>query len=518
MPMQFLGLTFKGDEGDSPTTTDEVLAQGQGLNLRFGADLQSYKSLMDLVRNEEPNSTGKEPDSFIIETEIDAQGTKVTPLSGHPAEGGTPDSEKEFVLGEGLITLKNTIPAVVELDPKNPEVFFVRVGHHLLAMHCPSDSDPAEAALWVGLCQAVKDRNQRMGVSLPIAGALASLQGYSPSPAKPRGRPGPKPIIKPDGEIRVAMPGYAKETGMILYGGAQFRETETGDAVIRSLGKTQVRIDCDADAGLDTMQALNRLATDGPALMQVFLGLNALWLKCNPGASHETYLSITVTDLLRFMNRKEFEAGGYKAEDQQEMGKKIYLLSKVSIPMAHRKVVNHKKGTRIEETLTLGPLFMMQHMKLNKVTEDGKEVSSSTMFRYHLNEEIHAALCGDEPQFAMLSAKILSYHPDRDKLHIMLGVALAYYDKVSRRSNRRGMRSYSVSTVLEKNGIEIPKRNPGLFLKQLQRAIRDLDSDNVIVGAAITFPEDSTLTDRERVKRGVITFPPMQQEKLLLEQ
>ena len=91
MPMQIVGMDFKDvedDGNDQEITAIEALGQGKGINLRCQVDLETFLSFSKLIVEGEQQLFGEEPDTFIIEHEFDGNGTKLTPYTGHPQEGG----------------------------------------------------------------------------------------------------------------------------------------------------------------------------------------------------------------------------------------------------------------------------------------------------------------------------------------------------------------------------------------------------------------------------------------------
>ena len=320
------------------------------------------------------------------------------------------------------------------------------------------------------------------------------------------GRTGAKPQIKPAEQLRLPMTEYAKDALMGL-GRGIFIPTEGRDAVFTEIGEAQLRIECDP-TGFDTIRAIEMLAAYGPATMQTFLGLMGLWMEHNAGASHETYFTAHASDLMRYMGRKELTGGSYHTADQMQKGREIYILSRATIPRATVQRYNTKKKMRESQTVSMDRLIHVKTLTAQRTLEDGQEIQSCIEFRYHPNEEMYEMLCGSSPQFAEVSGKLLAYHPITHKYHILLGFGLAFYDKVNRRAGD-AQRKISLPALLRLAGIDVPKRNVDKFLERIQKAIQGLSKDEVILGAQLDCPQDSSLSARQQLAAGSVVFPAL---------
>lgn len=362
----------------------------------------------------------------------------------------------------------------------------------------PPDDQPNDEYAWL-----VSHFNQYWNEAQRIAEEYRSF--YETESFSPKlGRTGPKPQIKSADQARLPMTEYVKDALMGL-GRGEFTPTEGMEAVFTEIGKAQVRIECDS-IGFDALRAVEMLAAYGPATMQTFLGLMGLWIDNNPGASHETYYTARASDLMRYMRRQELPSGGYHTKDQMQKGREVYILSRATIPRATVKRVNSNNGQRTVETVVLDQLLHVQNMTVQRTLEGGQEIQSILEFRYHPNKEIHGMLCGDTPQFAEVSGKLLGYHTVTHKYHILLGFGLAFYDKVNR---RRGgaTRKIALPALLQLSGVDVPKTNVDRFLEQIQKAIQELGADGVISGAQTNIPQDVSLSARQRIALATVTFP-----------
>ena len=352
-------------------------------------------------------------------------------------------------------------------------------------------------AINISYWQSVQEITERFQAFYDCPQALAQVPSHA--------RTGPKPQALPASRVRLGTSEYFKDVMMGLHRG-QFVPTESRDGVFTQIGNTQLCIECDDASGFDALRAVELLATYGPATMQTFLGLMGLWLENNTGATHETYYTARASDLMRYMHRRESGGGGYNTEDQMQKGREVYLLSRAAVPHATSK--RHRNGKQVVETISLDRLIHVQSVTAQRTLEEGKEIQSILEFRYHPNKEMHEMLCGDTPQFAEVSGKLLAYHPVREKYQIVIGFGLAFYDRVNRKHSRQ-LHKIDLPSLLTLAGIEIPAKNVSRFLEQIQAAVEKLDTDGVVSGARLHIPQDSSLPSRQQLAASAIVFPPL---------
>ena len=324
-------------------------------------------------------------------------------------------------------------------------------------------------------------------------------------PVCPPARRGPKLQVEGAQQVRVPTTEYLKDALLALARG-EFTPTEGNGGVFAVLGDTQIRIDCDDTAGFDALTLVKMLSAYGPATMQTYLALIGLWVENNSGATHETYFTARASDLMRYMHRRETGKGGYNVEDQKQKGREVWILSRTTVPYAI--FTRFPNGKKTVETISLDQLIHLQTLTAVRTLEDGKEVQSILEFRYHPNRQMYEMLCGDTPQFAQISGKLLSYHPVREKYKIILGIALAFYDRVNRKHNRE-MHTISLAALLRLAGIEVPKSNLARFVKQIECAIDKLGKDGLFPGAVLNMPESSALSMRQKFSAAEVSFPPV---------
>jgi hypothetical protein len=211
------------------------------------------------------------------------------------------------------------------------------------------------------------------------------------------------------------------------------------------------------------------LSKQGAAMIQTFLSLIGLWLEQNPTQSHETYLTAYASDILRYQGRKETEHGGYHRKDLLAKGHEIFQLSRLTLPSVSPD----------GQVLTLGRVLSLENLEIS--AENSENSGHSVLrFRYHLGKTVHDWVRGDNAQFAVISGKLLAYHPVRQKYHILLGLQLARHQS--------GSAPLSLPDLLAQAGLEVPEKRPAEFLQSIEDALNDLSRDKVIPGLQFIRP------------------------------
>jgi hypothetical protein len=296
----------------------------------------------------------------------------------------------------------------------------------------------------------------------------------------------------------------AKDALSALFAPHLWKANAAGTAISAQRNDTHVLIECDDALGFGPERAIQQIAKHGASAAQTFLTMAGLWLQQNrDNPSHETYLTAHASDLLRFQRRKETPRGGYHREDLLAKGRDVYILSRISVPRS--EVVAYDNGRRVVKTLSIGRLLSLESLDTEETVDAAApdEVRSVVRFRYHLGKEIYDWVCGDHPQYAAISGKLLTYHPIRQKYQILLGFCLAYYDRVNRK-NRAPERSIRLPALLGLAAIAIPDKRIAEFLTTIEDALRELARDGVIPGVRLRKPDNWTELLAHRKTRDII--------------
>lgn len=303
--------------------------------------------------------------------------------------------------------------------------------------------------------------------------------------------------------LRVPTAISARDTLSLLFAPHLWKADADGMAVTAQRGETQVRLECDDVMGLGPQEAIRQIAKHGASVAQTFFALVGLWRERNPGASHETYMTAYASDLLRYQQRKETGKGGYHRDDIMSKGRDLYLLSRISVPES--STLSFDKGRREAKRLSLGRLLSLEALETAEISSDEAHVGGMSVvrFRYHLGREVYDWVGGKEPQYALLSGKLLTYHPVRQKYQILLGFCLAYYDRVNRK-NRQDTRRISLPALLNLAAIEVPNKRISEFLTSIEEALSELSRDGVIPGLKLVKPANWTELIAKRDTRAII--------------
>jgi hypothetical protein len=264
-------------------------------------------------------------------------------------------------------------------------------------------------------------------------------------------------------------------------------------------------------SGFGPERAIHQITKYGASAAQTFLTMAGYWLHQNPwpAASHETYVTAYASDLLRFQGRKETPRGGYHRRDLLAKARDVYLLSRISVPRTEQVV--YENGQRVVRTLRIGRLLSLESLDVShslgppEIGDEGAAASDEpralVQFRYHLGREVYDWVCGDRPQYAQISRKLLAYHPVRQKYQILLGFCLAYYDRVNRKHRTSDVRRISLPALLNLAAIEVPEKRIAAFLTSIEDALDDLSRDGVLPGLRLQKPDGwADLLDQRKTR------------------
>ena len=263
------------------------------------------------------------------------------------------------------------------------------------------------------------------------------------------------------------------------------------------------------DKTLAPDEALTSLAKQGAAMTQTFLSLIGLWLEQNPTQSHEIYLTAYVSDVLRFQGRKETEHGGYHRKELLAKGHEIFEISRLTLPSISTD----------GQTITLGRLLSLESLEISAISASNNENSENSesvlRFRYHLGKTVYDWIRGENAQFGVISGKLLTYHPLRQKYHILLGLQLAFYQTNAVQNREEGIVKLSLMDLLAQAGLEIPHKRPAEFLQSIEDALNELARDKVIPGLQFVRPSHwpellAARKTREIIRQSHVTYtiPP----------
>lgn len=340
-------------------------------------------------------------------------------------------------------------------------------------------------------------------------------------------RTGPRLRASLPDVLRVPTARPARDAFAMLFAGHAWQSDETAGVAWATNGDTTVQIDADDTLGFGVEQAVSLIARHGASVAQTFLALIGLYLEQNPpGSSNphgdsETYVTAHASDLLRYQQRRETPRGGYHREDLLAKGRDVYLLSRLSLPRAAEWRFSKASETSGETStaLHIGRLLSVDALDVADLAllgtganeENPSAGRSVVRFRYHLGREVYEWVAGDNPQYAGVSGKLLTYHPIRQKYQILLGFCLAYYDRVNRK-NASETRTIRLPALLSLAAVAIPDRRIAEFLSSIEEALNDLSRTGVVPGLKLVRPANwpellARRAAREVIAQSVVTFP-----------
>ena len=505
MLLRIKSLKFKEDQGTA--SADQAVREGQGLVLHLEVDDEVFGVL---------NMFGDQTSGFIVaSTHADHKPDTLVVDYALPTTEVTEPRFPHAV--EGTTTLH--LPMILAANPHTADELYLRIGALWLSLRTRDIADTGVAHAWREFCAALTARNQMFGGNIAVGAFRFAFLEHGEDLAvdldavmsrrtgifrsRNFARSGPRLRAVGAVSLRVPTAEYAKDALVGIVRG-KFEPAEGEDGVYTQVGSTRIRVDCDDAIGFGALRAIEILATHGPAAMQTFLALMGLWFENNAGAGHETYLTVRASDLMRYMNRTQVSGGGYNTEDQLQKGSEVFLLGRVMVPKP--KLTQYRGSGISVETVILDRLLHLQYSEFERTLKDGKEILSILEFRYHPNRDIYEMLLEGSSWFAEVSGKLLSYHPVKHKYRIVIGFGLAVYDSATRRQGN-SERRIGLGDLLRLVGIEMPKRNPGRFLKQITKAITKLGEDGVYPGVSLAIPTSKTMTPHQLIEKAYVTFP-----------
>ena len=410
---------------------------------------------------------------------------------------------------------------VIARHPQTANGLYLKVGSAWLNLFTSDIAAPEDASVWAEFCEVLDARNKACEGNFSTRGPyfsfsedgqdfLVNIDAIMSAEARlilpgSQARRGSKPCIKGAVSLPVATGDSAKDS-LIAIDRGKFRATGDGDGVLARVGNTTVYVKCDEAIGFGALRALEMLAACGPGMLQTFLGLMGLWIERNVGASHETYFTVRVSDLMRYMHRTEANKAGYNMPHQIKKGHEVFVLSRITM-LGEKETQYTCGGISVGKIMTL---------TFQTAFEGPKEIQSMVEFRYHPNREIYEMLAGSAPQFAEVGGKLLSYHPVSEKYHIMIGFGLAYYDSVSQKLGS-SKREIGLVDLLRLAGIEIPRLNVARLYARIEVAFEDLKNDGVIPGVKLIMPTCRTMSLRKKIEAGTVTLPAFAPSRRLQE-
>jgi hypothetical protein len=313
-------------------------------------------------------------------------------------------------------------------------------------------------------------------------------------------------------EVQAALSLFAMPTAaparlaLACLGAGQFEAVQGACRIMAERDGVQTVVECDNDIGFSPEYAIRRLASRGPGVVQTFGAMVGVWLAQADGAPYDRKIERTAKDLLRAKGRRELPRSGYRAEDVLQCGEDVYTLMVTTVPRA--STVERYRGRVVRRSLQISRLVEVETIDAQLALYTGaagRGAQAVVKFRYHLGREIYDWLAGDDGEFFTMAGRLLRYHPDRQRYHILLGVAMA---GVARSRGSRAEHELPLPDLLDLAALDPPARNASrLLYVQIGTAIEDLARDGVIPGAQLHLADRrAALSGRQAIEKAWVTF------------
>jgi len=348
-----------------------------------------------------------------------------------------------------------------------------------------------------GLHAAVQARNRAYGIRMSDAIKTTHVPTTESQKPKRVGQPRRGERVNAEMMHRIfRAPTEQSHIAAINLLNGPFQPDLYGRSIMSQNVKRHMRLSIDAGPIGSTEFAITWLSKKGPSVIQTLYALIGLWLekKHKFGRPWDEYLEVRVTDLLRYKGRREVGKGGFHKAEQENCGKDIAVLMSMKPWGRVTEVVvkgqsNSPAGRRLSERddrLSLIDFKPCERAK--RPNGDGPEAVLS--FQYHLAQPLYESLVGVSPQYTHIPQRLLSYHPVREKYHILLGFALCYHQRTMKRFEQKRLK-ISLIAALNRAEIAIPTEHVEDFMACVKRAVEELNAHGVIPGAQLLLPTGS---------------------------
>ena len=194
-------------------------------------------------------------------------------------------------------------------------------------------------------------------------------------------RTGPRVRATLPESLRVPAAAPARDLMALFFAPHLWQTDAAGETLSAVRGNTSVRLELDEVTGLGAEEALKQIAKQGASVAQTFFALVGLWQERHSAAeSHETYMNVYASDLLRYQGRRQTKSGGYHRDDVLAKGREIYLLSRISLPLSATQTADG--GRRETRLMSLGRLLSLESLEMAETIErdaDGKTRQTSSV-------------------------------------------------------------------------------------------------------------------------------------------
>lgn len=189
--------------------------------------------------------------------------------------------------------------------------------------------------------------------------------------------------------------------------------------------------------------------------------ITAKWLK--QAKSPEDFVTVSVTEILRYRGLKPRAKGGYSEKQRKEIQEQIDALKNVNISVESMKQFKDDKNPWKGESQVI---VLAEHE------------GDRSIWKVRPGDVFAQFLFGDGRQTALLSQKALIYAPYRQKWEKRLSRYLAWLWRIKKHKTMEGVR---VDNFIYEVG-EFDARNPRRTKDRLENALNSLQKDGIITG------------------------------------
>jgi len=312
-------------------------------------------------------------------------------------------------------------------------------------------------------------------------------------------RSGPRGQIAPASTIRIPTTAAATKALISIINTKLWTEQVTDEQLVTKVPSETLRVNLSNSIGFDATTAITHLTRHGASVVQTFLTLASIWREQAGNARYDTYVEVFASDILRHQGRQQTPKGGYHQADTLSKGRDVFILSRLLVPV---------DGSESTDSTIFSRFISVEQLE-TKVSPGTSE--SYVRFRFHLGEPFAHWMSMLDHGSLDVAGKLLQYHPQRQKYHILIGICLAHIAWKSRYEGHTNM-VVPLREVLMLSHLNQHGHRPGAFVSSLEDALQDLSRDGILPGVRLNKPDgwtDMPAAQQARVilDRSVISVP-----------
>lgn len=314
-------------------------------------------------------------------------------------------------------------------------------------------------------------------------------------------RSGPRGNITAAATIRIPTSSTATKALVSIINTKLWSEQSADEQLITKVPVDGLRVNLSNAIGFNAETAIAHLTRHGASVVQTFLTLASIWREQAGNASYDTYVEVFASDILRHQGRQQTPRGGYHLADTLSKGRDVFILSRLLMPM---------DAADTGQGVTFARFISVEQLE-TKVSPGTSE--SYVRFRFHLGEPFGHWMSMLDRGSWEVAGKLLQYHPQRHKYHILLGICLANLAWKSRYEGHTAavvpLRELLMLSHLHQHG-----HRPGAFVSSLEDALQDLNRDGILPGVRLVKPDgwmDMPAAQQARaiLDRSVVSIPQL---------